>query len=191
MTSARNGKLIVVEGIDRSGKSTLVQRLSEHFDCIKSGFPNRNTPIGKLINQILTREVVVDDINAIHLLFTANRWELQTQLSEWLKNENVILDRYIYSGIAYSVAQGIDLEWCLEKETGLLVPDKVIYLDLDAKVSAERKGFGDELYEKEKFLSLVTEAFKIQKDKNWMFIDATKSIDEVFEEAVSFIKESK
>ena len=47
-------------------------------------------------------------------------------------------DRYYYSGLAYSIAKGINLlkrgldpHWCFEPEKGLLLPDIVFYLDLE------------------------------------------------------------
>ena len=181
------GKLIVVEGIDRSGKSTLVEKLSKHLNCHKSGFPDRSTPIGKLINSILTKELTLSDKHAMHLLFTANRWELQEHLRELLTTQDVVLDRYIYSGIAYSVAQGISKDWCLSKEEALIKPDKILYLDLSPTVAFARKGFGDELYEKKIFLELVVKAFMDLKTKEWCVIDATQSLDKVFDLAVEFV----
>eukprot|EP00835_Amoeboradix_gromovi_P001132 NODE_45_length_27728_cov_0.328387.p14 type:complete len:185 gc:universal NODE_45_length_27728_cov_0.328387:23415-22861(-) len=181
------GKLIVVEGIDRSGKSTLVTRLTTHYQCHKSGFPNRSTDIGQLINKVLTKELEIKDKKALHLLFTANRWELQEEIKTMLMTRDVVLDRYIYSGIAYSVAQGIDSKWCSNVEQGLIIPDKIIYLDLSAKTSAARKGFGDELYEKQQFLELVTDSFKSLITEEWCIIDATQSLEEVFNKAVDFI----
>ena len=38
--------------------------------------PDRTTPIGKIINEYLTAGASIDD-HAIHLLFSANRWELK------------------------------------------------------------------------------------------------------------------
>lgn len=38
------------------------------------------------------------------------------------------MDRYSYSGSAYSVAKGLDLDWCLAPEKDLLRPDAAFYL---------------------------------------------------------------
>ena len=66
---------------------------------------------------------------AVHLLFSANRWEKIKEIEETLKNgTNIICDRYWYSGVAYSVAKGMDFEWCLAADKGLHQPDLVIYL---------------------------------------------------------------
>lgn len=73
------GRLIVVEGLDRSGKSTQCQRLVETLLATGSPakllkFPDRTTHIGQMINAYLTSNTELSD-HVIHLLFSANRWE--------------------------------------------------------------------------------------------------------------------
>lgn len=75
----RRGLFLVFEGLDRSGKSTQSKRVAEHLR--KAGktvshinFPNRDTTIGGLINSYLQSKSDLSD-EAIHLLFSANRWE--------------------------------------------------------------------------------------------------------------------
>jgi len=43
---------------------------------LKCLFTDRSTPVGQLINDYLTKNIDLTD-NAIHLLFSANRWELE------------------------------------------------------------------------------------------------------------------
>ncbi|CAK9217396.1 unnamed protein product [Sphagnum jensenii] len=59
----------------------------------------------------------------------------------------LVVDRYSYSGVAFSAAKGLDLNWCKAREAGLLAPDLVLYLDIPAEVAAERGGYGGERYE--------------------------------------------
>lgn len=73
------GALIVLEGLDRCGKTSqsarLVSYLNELGHSVESWrFPDRNTGVGKMISSYLTNESQLDD-RAIHLLFSANRWE--------------------------------------------------------------------------------------------------------------------
>lgn len=42
----------------------------------------------------------------------------------------MILDRYAYSGAAFSAAKGFDLEWCKNCDRGLPKPDIVFYMYL-------------------------------------------------------------
>lgn len=73
------GKFIVLEGLDRSGKSSMVSFLNEKLtnnesEAVSIGFPNRKSPTGIMINDFLTSKTDIGR-EAIHLLFSANRWE--------------------------------------------------------------------------------------------------------------------
>ncbi|KAA0152103.1 hypothetical protein FNF29_04217 [Cafeteria roenbergensis] len=198
--SASRGALIVFEGVDRSGKTTqarlLAERLSQNgvkakFIC----FPDRSTAIGKVINAYLTNAKELDD-RCIHLLFSANRWEAAAALTAALKNgETVVVDRYAYSGIAFSVAKGrpgMGLEWCAAPDAGLPQPDKVLFMRIPEAAATSRGGFGEERYEKAAFQDRVRSAFGslrtgiaagIRADGAeggiWEDIDAVGSIEEV------------
>ena len=70
---------------------------------------------------------------AVHLLFSMNRWEMKRQLVDVLQSgQDVVCDRYAYSGVAYSVAKGLDFQWCLGADRGLVLPDLVLYFDASA-----------------------------------------------------------
>lgn len=44
---------------------------------------------------------------AIHLLFSANRWERANHIIKTLEaGTTLVIDRYCYSGVAYSAAKG-------------------------------------------------------------------------------------
>ncbi len=65
----------------------------------------------------------------IHILFSKIDGKLLIQLKTNILNGITIsIDRYSYSGIAFSVAKGLDFEWCKQTENGLLKPDIIIYL---------------------------------------------------------------
>ena len=97
------GAFIVLEGLDRSGKSTQAKRLAKYLNDkgIKASninFPNRTTAVGSLINSYLQSSHDLDDA-AVHLLFSANRWEAVTSLKARLAaGETLICDRYAFSG---------------------------------------------------------------------------------------------
>lgn len=129
------GSLILIEGLDRSGKSTQCQLLASSFpkldnhndnntpsSAIVMRFPDRSTGIGGLLNTYLsssstssssttndTNDTDNNELNKLctlrtnHLLFSANRWELIPKIYQILNSgQSIILDRYVYSGIAYS-----------------------------------------------------------------------------------------
>ena len=113
--AVKRGSLIVFEGCDRSGKTTqvtkLVEKLNQEGKPAKNAkmmrFPDRTTVIGSIINSYLTCTKELDD-HAVHLLFSANRWELEQEIMTTLKaGTHVIIDRYAYSGVAFSAAKVI------------------------------------------------------------------------------------
>jgi dTMP kinase len=76
------------EGIDRCGKSTqsslLAQVLSLTAMTELIRFPDRTSTIGSLINSYLASTTNMSD-EAIHLLFSANRWEAAQDLENKLR----------------------------------------------------------------------------------------------------------
>lgn len=159
--SGNRGRLILIEGLDRTGKTTQCTLLSKDLNFEYYKFPNRETPIGKIINEYLTKNMKLSD-QSIHLLFSSNRWELQKTIKNKLDaGIDCILDRYVYSGLAYSAAknvEGMDLKWCLQPDIGLLKPDLTIFLTNDSY--KDNKGFGEEIYENTQFQDSVKEKFK-------------------------------
>ena len=72
----------------------------------------------------------------------------------------MVCDRYAYSGVAYSVAKGMDLEWCRGPDVGLLRPDLVVFLDAAPEKVAARAEYGEERYEKVDFQKKVARPFR-------------------------------
>lgn len=73
------GALVVLEGLDRSGKSSQCSRLVSYLEGrgISSElwrFPDRTTNVGQMISAYLANTSQLDD-HTINLLFSANRWE--------------------------------------------------------------------------------------------------------------------
>jgi len=79
----------------------------------------------------------------------------------------LIVDRYSYSGVAFSSAKGLDIEWCKAPEIGLLAPDSVLYLDISPERAAERGGYGDERYERVEFQKKVADFYQTLGDSSW------------------------
>lgn len=190
--------LIVIEGLDRTGKTTQTERLlhtleKQNLAAELIRFPERSTPIGQLIDKYLTDKTFQLTDESIHLLFSANRWELKGKILDLIKNKStiVVLDRYVYSGVAYSSAKGLDFQWCLNPDKGMPKPDATIFLKFkDSKSTTSRKGFGNERYEISEFQDKVRNEFeKFGKDSNWhnIYVD-DKSIEEVGDEIWSIVK---
>jgi dTMP kinase len=191
------GALIVFEGLDRSGKSTQCKKLVDTInDTLKMKaelwkYPNRATNIGKLINEYLSNQKDIND-NAVHLLFSANRWESVDEMKKKLYSGcNLVIDRYAYSGTAYTAAkEGMDLEWCKKCDEGLPKPDIVFFLDTSSDVLKTRNEFGAERYEKIDFQNIVYKNFrkffpeKNPESSNFYVINAADTIDNLHERIV-------
>ncbi|KAJ6256654.1 hypothetical protein Dda_8519 [Drechslerella dactyloides] len=200
MASPTRGALIAIEGLDRAGKSTqcslLLDRLrAENHPATLQKFPDRTTPIGQMINTYLQSSTALDD-RAIHLLFSANRWEARDSLLETLASgTTILLDRYIYSGIVFSAAKQshpspspphgpLSTSWCRSPDVGLPRPDIVIFLDISQDAAAARGGYGQERYEKAEMQARVRALFEEmradERDKeDWWVVDAGGDVEEV------------
>lgn len=192
MTSSKRGKLIVFEGLDRSGKSTQCERLVTHLrhqgqTVEHMRFPNRSTPIGQVINNYLGGQTQLED-HVIHLLFSANRWEAAAVIERLIgEGTTVAVDRYYYSGCVYTAAKqipGLDLAWCRQPEVGLPRPDVCLFLDVAAEEAARRGGFGSERYEKEEMQDRVRGLFAEMRKHDdeaddVVVIDAGRNVEEV------------
>lgn len=94
-------------------------------------------------------------------MFAENRKVIDSRLREvLLSGETVVADRYSFSGIAYTAAKDVSLDFACETEIGLLKPDIVIFLDADPIETAKRAGFGDEALEKFEFQETVAKKMK-------------------------------
>ncbi|CAO3633237.1 unnamed protein product [Cunninghamella echinulata] len=178
------GRFVVIEGCDCSGKTTqcekLVHALQQENETVQLfKFPDRTTQTGKMIDSYLKQSIQMDD-HAIHLLFSANCWEAMNNIKSLLeKGTTIIVDRYAFSGVAFSSAKGLDFNWCKQPDVGLLVPDLVMFLDLSMQEAEKRGGFGEERYEKRDLQLKVRSEFNQLMDDSWKIIDASQSIEKV------------
>ncbi|KAJ2807749.1 Thymidylate kinase [Coemansia guatemalensis] len=191
----RRGLFILFEGCDRSGKTTQSTRLVEALN--ESGvkaklvkFPDRTTAIGKMIDEYLTQQTQLDD-HAIHLLFSANRWEAMDQIRTDLESgTTLVVDRYAFSGAAFSAAKRLSLKWCKAPDVGLIAPDRVFFLDIHPDDAAKRPGYGEERYEKSQLQLEVRAKFFTLMDKSWTVIDAIKDADQIHSQIMTLVKRS-
>lgn len=177
-------KFIVLEGCDRSGKSTQCNRLATTLiqndePSVVLRFPDRSTVTGQLLDQYLKGKVHLDP-EVAHLMFSANRWECQPKIQTLLNNGvHVIADRYSDSGIAYSMATGCERSWCEGTETLLIKPYMTIILDVDPAVASSRGGYGDEIYENTDFQTKVWNNLKSLHKPEWIVVDGARDMDTV------------
>lgn len=157
--------LIVLEGLDGAGKSTQVRKLKEYLGTVDPAlkyihFPRYDAPVyGGLISKFLRGDFGAND--AVHpglvaLLFAEDRHGAAPEIKAALEEgKTVLLDRYVYSNIAYQCAKLPDQaqaeelrQWILDTEFGDFGeprPDINIFLDVpigfvEASLNANRQG---------------------------------------------------
>lgn len=132
------GKFIVFEGLDGSGKTTQINRLSEHLK--KNNIPHivtkepTDNPIGALARCVVRGEVSLTK-EALSLLFAADRAEhIATEISPALSaGKFVLCDRYIYSNMAYQ--NGVQV---VTDSHHLKKPDLTIFIDTSPEECTRR-----------------------------------------------------
>lgn len=157
--------LVVLEGLDGAGKSTQVKKLRTYLESLSGSleyvhFPRYNAPVyGDLISRFLRGDFGSNE--AVHpqlvaLLFAEDRHGAAPHIRRVLDSGGtVLLDRYVYSNIAYQCAKLTDAaeadrlrDWIFNTEYGdfnLPKPDLNIFLDVpigfvESKLKANRNG---------------------------------------------------
>ncbi|TLX89504.1 MAG: dTMP kinase [Thaumarchaeota archaeon] len=176
----RKGKIIVIEGIDKAGKTTqaklLLKKLKSH-KCVKFDFPDYSTPVGHEIKK---------------LLLSANRWEKKTEIERIIGNgTTIIMNRYYQSNLVYGISKGLKLNWLLGLDDGLPKADLVIVIDIKTNTLVKRsKDRIIDTFEKDlEFIQKVKKNYRILATKfDWRIIDGERSIDEVNNEVLKQVK---
>ena len=164
--------LIVLEGLDGAGKSTQVNKLKEYLISLFGSieyihFPRYDAPVyGSLISRFLRGDFGSNDSvhpQLVALLFAEDRHGAASAMKGILDQGGcVLLDRYVYSNIAYQCAKLSDpseaealRDWIFNTEYGsfeLPKPDLNIFLDVpidfvEAKLKNQRGGSDREYLE--------------------------------------------
>ena len=188
------GLFVVFEGCDKSGKTTQSKLLAKSLsNSVRYAFPDRETPVGQILDKYLSKETELS-ARVSHLLFSANRWELTEKIQELLNNGvNVILDRYFYSGIVYTLIKDptLDIAWVKYPDSGLPLPDLVFYIN---KTYSSKRD--PERYETDLFQSKVRAMFEeMAVENNWVNIDGNKTSKDIqrdiLEVVEKFLKRQK
>ena len=186
-------KIIVIEGLDGSGKATQTKILCEKISALgkkvtKLEFPNYESPAAAPVKMYLDGEFgdKPDDVNAYaaSAFYAVDR--VASYLQFWKKecdNGGVILsDRYVTSNIIYQMSKLPKEEWNSfidwlndfeYEKLGIPKPDLVIYLDVEPEVSQklmEKRYGGDnskkDLHEKNLRFLLTVEKVQFMPLKN-------------------------
>ena len=145
------GVLFVLEGIDRSGRSTHVRRLEEHLRYAGRGV-TRTSLASSLLSGDLIRGAKRDrhaDPTETALLYAADLAErIEQVVAPSLRAGLVVIaDRYCWTPMARAEARGIDPGWLAALFSFVTPPDAVLFLDVDAEASLARRADDPDPYE--------------------------------------------
>ncbi len=195
---------IVFEGLDGSGKSTLMRNLSEHLRSQQKNFIMTREPGGTPLaedirNLLLRREGEAPVARTEVLLYQASRAQhVDTVIEPALKaGQWVLCDRFYASTVAFQCfARGLDrtqIDFLNMYATNNRKPDLTVLLDLPVKDSLSRieqrnltLGSESDRMEAEKlsFHQAVRDGYLAQADENpdsWLKLDAKKSPSDLFD----------
>ena len=198
-----NGKIIVIEGTDCTGKSTQSELLTKRLEkegkkCVFLSFPCYDTPTGKIVGAYLGKnessksffENPVDlDPKVACLYYAADRKYNIGKVLDYIKNGYyVILDRYVTSNLAH---QGCKIEndderfymyqWIDKLEYWLLdlpKPDITIFLHVPydfAKELVKNRDNVDEIEKSPEYLKKAERSYvELAGLYNWNTIECIK-----------------
>lgn len=205
------GKLIAIEGIDGSGKTTQVEKLvgilqKQDKDVLATKEPWDEGLIGHMIrSEILSGKKKISPY-ALQYLFVADRTDhLEKFVMPALKvGKTVVTDRFFWSAIPYGVLDRGEDDYnskqvilaaysILSFYHQFIVPDHTFYLDVSVTTAVERMEHKQykEIYEKKEKLEKILVGYQwlLQEFKNeFIVIDAEKSVNAVTKEILSKIQ---
>lgn len=201
------GKFIVIEGVDGAGKSTQIKKLQEFFGerVLVTREPG-GSEFGEVIRDLALKHPLAKEASGktqFCLMWASRADHLDKKIRPAINNGVLVIsDRFDSSTFAYNISGqkevGMeDLFWNIrEIVLGDLKPDLYIFLDLDPKIGMERQNRDD--IKKDHFDERDAEfknrvrggylEFLDNKKIPSVVVDASGTIDEVFEKIIEQIK---
>ena len=195
------GRLIVVEGTDGVGRSTQIAMLQEWLEAegyavLVTGF-RRSELAASGIDRAMRGNTL--DALTLNLFYATDFWDrMEKSIVPALRTGMVALvDRYIFSIIARARVRGVPSGWLDDVFEFALVPDRVLFLDVDVEhllprvlsvrqldhwESGDDFLRGPDLYDN--FIryqgALIEEFRSLAKQHNFVTVDARGSVGDVF-----------
>lgn len=202
-------KFITFEGVDGSGKSTIIKMVSEYFEKNNIPYISTREPGGSRIAEQIRNIILSCENSDLHpnteaLLYAAARAQHFSEIIEPAIKENkvVLCDRFLDSSLVYQgIARNLGVENVLNINKFAIndiLPTKTIFFDVDPEIGLRRINLNKERelnrldLEGLEFHNKVYNGYKqiINSDPNrFIIIDASQSIEKVFEDTILVIKE--
>ncbi len=205
------GRLIVIEGTDSVGRSTQIAMLQEWLEAegyavLVTGL-RRSEVAASGIDRAMRGNTL--DALTLNLLYATDFWDrMERSIVPALRTGMVALvDRYIFSIIARARVRGVPSQWLNDVLEFAIVPDKVLYLDVDVEnllprvlsvrqldhwESGEDILRGPDLYDNFiRYQTALLEEFRgLAHQHNFTTVDARGTVGEIFRSLQSEVKES-
>ena len=181
---------VTFEGIDGSGKSTIIKTVFEKlksngYDVVLT-FEPTNSWVGKIVQKCIKTK---SDPFVTAFTFIADRVDHCKKIQKWLDSGKIVLcDRYTESTYAYQGAQMEDLvddpiKWLQDlSKNRIIIPERTFLFVINPSDSVARIQNRDNLipFEKVDFLEKVHKNYlDICKGKRFIKLNATKTIQEL------------
>ncbi|MGM0771869.1 MAG: dTMP kinase [Halobacteriota archaeon] len=185
------GKLITLEGIDGSGKSTITRFLNSHpafSDAVITREPTRSW-IGDAVYKAIESDT---DNLAELMLFTADHANhIATLIRPALEEGKIVISdrysdsRYAYQGVTLRKTFEDPMKWVQQIHEGwTIVPDLTILFDIEPEISVQRCGKRGEQtkFEKIDLLTGVRENYlrlAEEEPERFVIIDTDRELKEI------------
>ncbi|MCZ7393187.1 MAG: dTMP kinase [Candidatus Methanoperedens sp.] len=193
------GKLITLEGIDGTGKTSIAKMLKTKFtEAVFTKEPTQSW-IGKAVKKSIGSEA--DPLAELFLFVADHAEHIAKVIRPALEEGKIVISdrysdsRYAYQGATLSSLFDDPMEWIQKIHKGwTIVPDLTVLLTIDPGVAVSRCGVrgNHTKFEKIEFLKKVQENFLAlakREPKRFVVIDAGREFKVVAQEVESVVKE--
>ena len=187
-------KLIVFEGIDGSGKTSLSRLFLKYLT--KKGIPAiwlrepTDSALGDKIRRVAQGSEQISPQQELDYFIQDRRWDVENNILPALRaKKTVVLDRYFYSNACYQGARGLDMNAIIDMNLAFAPqPDLTFIIDVDvdralARISNSRLGLA-KLFEKKDFLLKVRSNYLKLVGPNMARIDGNRDLDTVLADII-------
>ncbi len=192
--SVLSGYLIVLEGIDGSGKTTIAKALvaalnSAHIKALYTYEPYNPD----FIEMIKKYGKDFGGVMEALLMAVDRYYHVEKVVKPYLSmGYSVVSDRYVYSSLAYQGARGVSLEWIETLNKFAPKPSLAIYLDVSPEEGLKRKlnvaTRIKYMEEDPEFLHRVREVYKRLVNSGFLIeVDASRKYEVVFQDCVNIV----
>lgn len=183
--------LIVFEGLDNSGKTTICEQLEKELTdrkCIVDYTREFETNIGKEIKR-MSEAGELDSYSKAFLFACDRHIRLKKYKGSDFENKIILFDRYFQSAVAYRMAEGIDGEWVKSINSIFPPADLVFYIDITPEESINRmtEGKFNIPYSLEELCRVRNAYSSIISYYNMIIIDGMRPFNDVYNDVYSIV----